>query len=183
VEQLVFTIVPGQSEARYRVREQLAGKDLPNDAVGVTQAVSGQIVVNADGTLVPGASKFEVDVTGLRSDQARRDGFVSRNVLQTGQHPVVTFVPTEVTGLPAPLPDSGEGSFQMTGDLTILGTTKPVTWEVTLQRDAGTLAAQAGTSFTFTDFGIPQPRVPVVLSVDETIKLEADLTLQLEPTS
>jgi len=31
-------LAPAGNEARYRVREQLAGVDLPNDAVGVTSA-------------------------------------------------------------------------------------------------------------------------------------------------
>lgn len=33
------------------------------------------------------------------------------------------------------------------------------------------------TAFTFADFDIDQPRVPIVLSVADTIKLEYDFTL------
>lgn len=36
------------------------------------------------------------------------------------------------------------------------------------------ITGNAATSFTFADFGITQPRVPVVLSVAGTIKLEYD---------
>src|SRR5215216_6262618 len=46
---LRFVIAPEGNEARYRVREQLAGVDLPSDAVGVTKGVSGQILVESDG--------------------------------------------------------------------------------------------------------------------------------------
>jgi hypothetical protein len=38
----------------------------------------------------------------------------------------------------------------------------------------------AVTSFTFADFGMTVPRVSVVLSVEETIKLELDFHLVLE---
>ena len=38
----------------------------------------------------------------------------------------------------------------------------------------GYVVGTATTSFTFKDFGIPQPRVPVVLSVADTIRLEYD---------
>jgi hypothetical protein len=34
-------LVPAQSEARYRVREQLAGINFPTDAVGVSKQVQG----------------------------------------------------------------------------------------------------------------------------------------------
>ena len=38
---------------RYRVRERLVGNELDNDAIGVTRAVSGQIALAADGSVVP----------------------------------------------------------------------------------------------------------------------------------
>ena len=76
------------------------------------------------------------------------------------------------------LPTSGDVSFQLTGDLTVHGTTHPVTWTVTATAANGTdLTGTAVTSFTFADFGISQPRVPVVLSVEDTIKLELDFHL------
>ena len=40
-----------ESEARYRIREQLANLPAPNDAVGVTTEVSGSVFLNADGSL------------------------------------------------------------------------------------------------------------------------------------
>src|SRR5574337_973948 len=39
-----LVVVPGKSEARYRVREQLVSLDLPSDAIGRTQAITGTIV-------------------------------------------------------------------------------------------------------------------------------------------
>lgn len=175
---LKFTIVAEKSQANYRVREQLASLNLPNDAVGVTKTVSGTITIQPDGTLVASESQIVVDVTNLTSDNSRRDNYVRRNTLQTDQYPQVTFVPTEVTGLPTPLPESGEIAFQLSGDLTIRDVTRPVTWEVTGQIQDGQIIAKATTTFTFADFNITQPRVPVVLSVEDNITLEADLVLQ-----
>jgi len=48
---LTFQVTSG-TEARYRVKEQLAGRDLPNDAVGVTQTVKGAIVLGSDGQVL-----------------------------------------------------------------------------------------------------------------------------------
>jgi len=39
-------LVPENSEARFRVREQLAGASLPNDAIGRTKDFTGTLVIN-----------------------------------------------------------------------------------------------------------------------------------------
>ncbi|MER3459207.1 MAG: hypothetical protein C4309_11800, partial [Chloroflexota bacterium] len=167
-----FTLVPEGSEARYRVREQLARLSFPSDAVGATKAISGQIVVNPDGTILSEKSKIVVDLTTLRSDENRRDNYIKNNTLQTSRFPTAEFVPREIRGLSSPLPASGEGTFQLIGDLTLHGVTRPVTWEVTARLDGQTLTGSATTSFTFADFNLTVPQVFVVLSVDETIRLE-----------
>jgi polyisoprenoid-binding protein YceI len=171
-------IVVEGTEARYRVREQLAQLSLPSDAIGKTSAVSGTVVINPDGTIVPDLSKIVVDVTGLTSDKGQRDRFVQRNLLDTGQYPTAEFDPTSVSGLAAPLPNSGPVTFQISGNLTAHGTTKPATWAVTGQiLNSKEMTGTATTSFTFEDYGIQQPRVPVVLSVVDKITLELDFHL------
>jgi protocatechuate 3,4-dioxygenase beta subunit/polyisoprenoid-binding protein YceI len=178
---ILFTIVPGESEARYIIREQLANRDLPNDAVGKTDQVSGSITLNADGSIDP-ASQFTVDVSTLVSDQNMRDNYVRRNILQTDQYPTVTFKPASVSGLANPLPTSGPVQFEITGDLTIRDVTKPVTWTVTGNADGDRASGTAATSFTFADFNLPQPRVPVVLSVVDNITLEVDMATERSPS-
>jgi len=176
--QLRLVLAPEGNEARYRVLEQLLRLSLPSDAVGVTTAINGMIVVNADGTIVRDGSEFVVDLTTLTSDEARRDNFIKNNTLETNRYPMAEFVPFEAIGLPSPLPTSGEVGFQLAGDLTVHGITRPATWEVTAQVvDGGELVGSATTSFTFADFGMTAPRVPVVLSVEETITLELDFHL------
>ena len=173
-----LNIVADGTQARYRVREQLAQLSLPSDAVGSTSAVTGTLLINPDGTIIDEQSQFVVDVTGLKSDKNQRDGFVQRSLLETRQYPTVTFVPRTVTGLASPLPASGPLTFQLTGDLTVHGATKPATWDVTAQILSSTeMTGTATTSFTFEDYGIQQPRVPVVLSVVDKISLELDFHL------
>ncbi len=179
-ETVTLVVVPEKSEARYRVREQLAGVSLPSDAVGKTQAITGQIVGKMDGSIDSANSKFVVDVRTLQSDQGMRDGFIQRSTLQTSQFPNVTFVPTSAPGLPLLVPDSGAATFQLAGDLTIRDVTKPVTWEASCQLESSKTEGKctAATSFTFADFNLEQPQVPRVLSIEDTIKLEVDLYLQ-----
>jgi len=119
-----------------------------------------------------------VDLSTLQTDSGMRDNFVRRNVLHTDQYPNAVFVPTQVTGLASPLPTSGPVSFQLKGNMTIQNVTKPVTWDVTGTVQGDQATGTATTSFTFEDFNLNQPKVPVVLSVVDKINLQLDLTLQ-----
>ena len=173
-----FAIVAEATEARYRVQEQLAGANLPNDAVGSTDAIDGTIVIGQDGKVVPGQSKITVDLTKLTSDSSRRDNFIKQNTLQVGQYPTAEFVPTAVEGLTQPLPTSGEVSFRLLGDLTVRGVTKPVAWDVKAQAGAREVAGTATTTVTFQDFGMTPPRVGPVLSVEDQLTLEMDFRVE-----
>ena len=181
--------VPGQmrlaladtgNTARFLVTEQLAGKDLPSDAVGETTSIEGELVITEQGEIVAEASHFTVDLATLKTDSGMRDNFIRRNTLETSQYPDATFVPAAVSGLPVPLPTSGDVTFQLTGDMTLHGVTKSITWDVTGTIQGGNaLVGQAATSFTFADFGLEQPRVARVLSVEDNIRLQYDFNLVL----
>ena len=172
-----YSVVPEGSEVRYRVREQLVGLSFPNDAVGATSVVEGTIHLDAQGRLVPAGSRITVDLRTLRSDEPRRDNYVRRNTLETERFPTVVFAPTEVRGLTVPLPESGSVPFELLGDLTVKEVTRRVTWSTTATFDGARVVVRARTAFRFGDFGLRVPRVSVVLSVDDDIKLEADLVL------
>jgi hypothetical protein len=51
-----------------------------------------------------------------QSDERQRDRYIQRNTLQTATYPTATFVPTQVVGLPSPMPASGDVTFQMIGN-------------------------------------------------------------------
>jgi polyisoprenoid-binding protein YceI len=172
---LVFRIAQGQSQAIFRVREQLVGRALPNDAVGTTSAVSGQLAIRPDGTVDGASSRITVDLNSLATDSSMRDGFIKQNTLQTSQYPTAEFVPTRVEGLPSPLPASGQYTFKLTGLQTIHGVQKEVTWDVTATRDGSALNGTATTAFTFGDFGMTPPSARSVLSVVDSIRLEVAL--------
>jgi polyisoprenoid-binding protein YceI len=174
---LRYVVAPTGNEARYRVREQLAGFDLPNDAVGVTKDITGRLVVEPDGRVVKDSSRIVVLLTSLKSDKARRDGYLQRRTLETEKYPQVELVPTTFDGLTAPIPAGATRTFSLLGDLTVHGETHPTTWHVTARADGRDVVGTASTAFTFKDVGLDQPRVPVVLSVADTIKLEYDFRL------
>lgn len=175
-----YVVSGSDNEARYRVREQLVGFDLPNDAVGVTKDITGQIVVGRDGKIVRDSSRIVVGVFNLKSDKSRRDGFVQHNTLETAKYPQVSLVPTVFDGLADPIPPGVTKTFSLIGDLTVHGVTHPTTWHVTAHTEGDDVVGLAQTAFTFKDFSLDQPHVPVVLSVEDTIKLEYDFRFSPE---
>jgi polyisoprenoid-binding protein YceI len=176
--QLRYGIVAGRSEARYRIREQLAGISFPSDAVGTTNAIEGSISLVAQGRVLTSDSRLTVDLRKLQSDRARRDNYIRRNTLETDRYPTAVFVPTEVHRLHFPLPQAGTASFELVGDLTVRGVTRRISWEATATFNGQDVSVQAKTAFRFADFGLSIPQVASVLSVEDNIRLETDLLLR-----
>jgi polyisoprenoid-binding protein YceI len=169
--------VTDKSKATIRVREQLVGVSLPSDAVLTTTGAKGSFALNSDGTFASG-SKITFDLSTLTSDERDRDNFIKRDTLQVSQFPTADFVPTKTSGLTVPLPTSGTFTFTLTGNMTIKGTTKEVTFHVTARRDGSdlTATATASPSWKFGDFGMTAPSVPFkVLSVTDEIRAAIDI--------
>jgi polyisoprenoid-binding protein YceI len=171
-----LVIDPSASHASYRAREQLAGRNLPSDAVGTSTAVSGAVVFSADGSIDSNQSQIKVDLSKLTSDESRRDNFIKGNTLQTSQFPMATFTPRDSEGLTMPLPTSGQSNFQLIGDLTVHGVTRPVTWQVTAQFDPTSVSGNATTDVNISDFGMTPPKAGPVLSIQDALTLELAFT-------
>ncbi|MGH2378769.1 MAG: YceI family protein [Candidatus Limnocylindria bacterium] len=157
------------------VREQLADRPAPSDAVLTTNEIGGAFTLNDDGTFAEG-SAIEVGLASLASDSGLRDGYVKRTTLRTSQFPTATFVPTRAEGLTLPLAD-GAFTFTLTGDMTVSGVTKEVTWDVTGEKagDRITAAATNAPAWKFGDFGLEVPSVLSVLSIVDEIRLTVTL--------
>ena len=172
-----WVVTAPDSRARYRVREQLAGLDFPSDAVGETTAVTGTLVLGADGSVVAEESSFTVDLTTLKTDNDRRDGYVQGRTLETAEYPEATMVVQELRDLPIPLPTTGTHSFTIAGELTLHGVTRATVWEATADFGEEAITGQARTAFDFAAFDIAIPSVARVLSVADDIRLELDFRL------
>jgi len=175
---LTLTVVDG-TNASYRVREQLVGIKFPNDAVGTSTAVTGTIVFDKDGAIDGSRSKLTFDLRTLKSDQPMRDGFIQHRTLDTAHYPSAVFVPKTITGMPNPL--TGQFGFELSGDMTIHGTTAPLTWQgiATVDDRSGLVAGRATTSFPFEKFGLTPPKIFRVMSVTDSIVLEMGFRIKI----
>ena len=170
------------SEARFRAQEVLAEIRLPSEAVGRSPAVTGTIVLDGSGRVVPEESRLTVDLRQLRSDSSTRDRFIQQNTLQTNRFPMAEFVPQDVQGLAWPPASTADVTFSMTGDLTVHGVARPTTWQGTAHVGGGQVNGTASTRVNITDFGMNLPRVPLVLSLEDAVTLEVDLRGTLDGT-
>lgn len=165
------------SKATVRVREQLVGVNLPSDAVLVATGAAGTFVLKDDGTF-SSDSKISFDLTTLASDNRNRDDFIKGDTLQTRQFPKAELVPTRTTGLALPMPAGGDFTFKLTGQMTIKGRTKEVTFDVQAKRTGNelTATATAAPSWKFGDFGMTAPSVPFrVVSIVDELRIVVDL--------
>jgi polyisoprenoid-binding protein YceI len=167
-----LVIDPSSSKASYHAHEQLVGRTLPSEAVGTTPGVSGAIAFDTEGNIDATQSKIQADLSKLTSDESRRDNFIKGETLQTGRYPMATFVPREVQGLPSPLPSSGQSTFQLSGDLTVHGVTRPVSWNVNAQFAPDGVTGDATTNVNISDFGMTPPKAGPVLSIQDGLTLE-----------
>lgn len=158
--------------AGFRLEEELASIGT-NTAVGRTPDVSGTITIET-GTLT--AATITADLTGIVSDEPRRDDAIQRS-LGTATNPEAIFVLTEPIQLGAD-PSGGEVvEVTAPGELTINGVTNPV--EITLQAQLidDTILVTGTTDIGFADYEVEAPTAPAVLSVEDHGIVEIQLWL------
>ena len=169
-----FALATTGNEARFIVREQLTIFESPNDAIGTTRAITGGITITPAGAVDPASSRIVVDLSTLTSDKENRDRWIKSHTLKTDSFPNAQLVVKQLQGLPRPLPTSGTMSLKLLGEMTMHGVTRPVTWDVTLTAHGDDYSGIATTHVKFEDFGMEQPRLMIVVSVVDDVKLEYD---------
>ena len=171
-----FKIVPEQTEASYEVQEQFLNRNLPNMAVGKTNAVEGELQLSLDGKPTGNVTKIAVDLRTLTSDSSRRDSRIRSQWLESDKYPYATFTSTDVQGAPESYADGQDVSFKLIGDMTIRDVTKPVTFDVTGKLAGDTITGTATTKILMRDFGFDPPSIAGMLTVQDGVTIKVDFT-------
>ncbi len=102
----------------------------------------------ADNALVGTGQKITIDMNSLWSDDDKLTGHLkSADFFDVAKHPEATF---ELTGLK----NVSEGSFEVSGNLTLNGTRKNITFPATAQVTGNTAKIHAKFDINRKDFGI-----------------------------
>jgi polyisoprenoid-binding protein YceI len=135
----------------YRVKETLFGSS--STATGRTSTVTGSITIA--GTSV-NAGNFSVDMTSVQSDRSQRDGQFQGRIMDTSDFPTATFKLTAPITLSSVTLNSTQTA-NATGDLTLHGTTRSVTFSVTAKRVTGQIRVSGEIPVHFADYNIDNP--------------------------
>jgi polyisoprenoid-binding protein YceI len=157
----VTWVATGQSEVGYRVKEILFGVD--TTAVGRSSQVTGTLTI--DGTTVT-STDFSVDVATITSDESRRDNQFKGRIMSADEFPTATFTLTEPIELGVEAADGAAVTTNATGELTLRGTTQPVTFEVTAKMENGLIGVQGSIPVVFADYGIANPSTGGITTED-----------------
>ena len=149
------------STAGYRVKEILFGQD--NVAAGRTDDVSGELTI--EGAQVKTAD-ITVDLTNVSSGESRRDNQFEDRIMDVASFPNATFEITQPIDLGTVPAANEEITASATGDLTLRGTTKPVTFDVKGVRTGNTIRVSGTIPITFADWNIPDPSFGPITTED-----------------
>ena len=164
-------VVGEGSEATFTVGEQLSRLPLPNDAVVRTTALTGEVRLDGQPSVI------KVDLHSLSSDQAFRDRYIRNSMFPTSR--IATFTVEDA----GPVPDGLLGGDQITrtvdGELNIRDLDVPLSFEVDIRIDGDVLQVLGRTTFTWSDLGLTPPRAGPVVSVEDEVRVE--VLLQAQP--
>lgn len=160
------------SKAEFRIGEIL--HDEPFTAVGAASNITGMITLS-DETL--GFSEIKVNARTFKTDSEKRDGAIARMILKSEkpEHEWITFKITSISGLPASAPMHRDLPFSMTGNLTIAGVTKPVTFSASMNITEDVITGTATATLKRSDFNLTIPNIPFVASVDDSFLISVTI--------
>jgi polyisoprenoid-binding protein YceI len=152
------------SQLGYRVKEVLFGQSA--EAVGRTNSIEGQLTI--DGATVNAAS-FTVQVATIKSDESRRDSQFTGRIMSTSQFPTATFKLTQPINLGSVPADKVEINAEATGELTLRGVTKSVTFPITARRNGANIEVSGSIPIVFADYSIPNPSTAGISTEDNGV--------------
>ena len=146
-----WTIAEG-SEVGYRVKEILFGQEA--EAVGRTSEITGTFTIDGN-SLTEGS--FEVDMASVTSDQSRRDGQFRGRIMEVETYPTATFELTEPLNLSGINEQQTQGEATATGNLTVHGVTREVTFDIKGVRSGDQIQITGSIPIVFADYNIDNP--------------------------
>ena len=170
-----FVILPEASEARFYIDEVLRGQ--PKQVEGVTQEISGSLVIESLDPLTVSMQPIEIQAASFVTDNNFRNRAISYAILQAGRYSTITFTPTSIDSLPGSAQVGQTYAFEVTGDLTIRPVTQPVSREEKLNAESEhRITGNASTTINRSDYQLKIPSVPQVADVSEQVLLEFDFS-------
>ena len=136
----------------YRVKEVLFGQD--TEGVGRTSQVTGSLTI-ADSAVTE--AEFTVDMASIESDSGKRDDQFRGRIMDVTTYPTATFTLTTPITLPESAVSGAPLTVDATGDLSLRGTSKSVTFPLEAELTDGAIRVAGRINIVFADWSIPNP--------------------------
>ena len=162
-------VANSDSVVGYRVKEILFGQD--TEGVGRTKDVSATLTIANN---IVSAGSFTVQMGTIMSDAAKRDAQFNNRIMDVASYPTSTFTLTKPISLPDNALSGDVITAEATGELTLRGVTKPVTFPIQAQVKGDTFTVVGNITIVFDEWDIPEPGIPGI-SVEPQGLLEFSL--------
>ena len=181
-EPIEFKIVSAESEASFMLEEDLRG--VRTTVIGSTNEVGGSITVDLAN---PGASSIGaivINARTLETDNSFRNRALRSQILRSAQdeHEFIIFEPRGLSNWSVESVVVGDSiTFDVTGDLTVAGVTRIVTFAAMATLDSDSqISGSASVNLLHADFGLVIPDVRSVANVTDDVNLKLDFVARAD---
>lgn len=173
-ESATFLLDASETVATFQLDEMLRGQ--PTTVVGTTDQVAGQVRVDLRNLSESTFSDIVINARTFTTDSEQRNRAIRGPVVldsASDEHELIVFTPASIGGVEGVAAVVGESyRFTIDGDLTIKGSTIPVTFQVVVDMaDESSISGVATGEVLRSDFGIGIPSVPFVADVSDEVLL------------
>jgi polyisoprenoid-binding protein YceI len=176
----LFRISSSESVARFAVDETIPA----GTALGTTNQIAGDFIVDFANPANSQLGVIRINLRTLRTDDPDRDNSIRCCVLLTAQdaYEFTEFVPTSVSGLPTQVALGQTVDLQVTGNLSLRGVTRPVTFSIRMTMGSAEEIRGEATAFVNrSDFGILDDDMLAYHGVAQQVRLEFDFVARAVP--
>ena len=175
-EPVQFSIVSEESSASFTLEEDLRGQR--TTVVGTTSEVGGNVMVDLANPRESSIGTILINARTLETDNNFRNRALRSQILQSArdEYEFIVFEARELSNFSAESVAVGETlTLDITGDLTVTGVTRSVTFnaEVTLESETQ-IRGSATVNLLHADFGLVIPDVRSVANVTDDVELKLE---------
>lgn len=181
-EPVEFKIVAAESQASFTLEEDLRG--VRTTVIGSTSEVGGSIMVDLANPANSTIGTIVINARTLETDNNFRNRALRSRILKSAQDEFefIVFEPRALSNWSADSVGLGESvTFDITGDLTVAGVSRSVTFAAMATVDSETqVSGSASVNLLYADFGLVIPEVPGVANVTDDVDLSLAFVARAE---
>lgn len=181
-ERSLYRINSESSLVTFALQEDLRG--VRTDVIGQTTEVAGDIVIDFTNPAASQLGTIRINARTLATDNEFRNRALRSEILLTSddEYEFIDFEPTAVNGLPETVAVGETYTFDIVGNLTIVGVTNEVTFTTQVAvASADQITGTATANIAYADWGIAIPSAPGVANVTPDVTLTLDFIADQVP--